>query len=138
MTTVDLKDVAQTAFQAFSATDSRKSVQRHGPIPGFLQRLILDQRAVYGRREGPLPLAELAKLPTLPIGIRGTAALMPRSNTGIRPGVVEVHVGRPIAPLSGATAKSRNAAMEQMRLEIARLAGVSTDVPAETECAAAE
>jgi 1-acyl-sn-glycerol-3-phosphate acyltransferase len=89
-------------------------------------------------KKGPFHLAELAKLPTLPIGIRGTAALMPRANTGIRPGVVEVHVGRPIAPISGATGKSRNAAMEQMRLEIARLAGVSTEIPAETESAAAE
>ncbi len=77
-------------------------------------------------KKGPFYLAQLAAVPTVPVGIRGTAALMPRANTGVRPGVVEVHVGEPIPPLpsSDANTKGRKALMARVREELSRLAAV--------------
>src|SRR5262245_20363506 len=73
----------------------------------------------------PFYLAQMARVPTVPIGIRGTAALMPRSNSGIRPGVIEVYAGRPIQVDSEAPG-ARVELMSRVRSELSRLA----DLPA--------
>ena len=75
-------------------------------------------------KRGPFYLAQLAQVPTLPIGIRGTGALMPRQNTGIRPGVIEVHVGTLLPPPAPNDAAGRDALMAQVRAELSRLAAV--------------
>ena len=67
---------------------------------------------------------QLAGVPTVPIGIRGTAALMPRENTGIRPGTIEVFVGEPIPPIPQDDNKARSALMKRVREDLSRLAGV--------------
>jgi 1-acyl-sn-glycerol-3-phosphate acyltransferase len=77
-------------------------------------------------KKGAFHLVQLAQVPTLPIGIRGAAALMPRENTGIRPGAIEVHVGTPIPPPTPKDAKARGALMGRVREELCRLA----DLPA--------
>jgi 1-acyl-sn-glycerol-3-phosphate acyltransferase len=77
-------------------------------------------------KKGPFYLAQLAKAPVIPIGIRGTAALMPRENTSLHPGAVEVHVGAPIPPSAPGDNKARSAFMARVRAEICRLA----DLPA--------
>jgi len=76
-------------------------------------------------KKGPFLLAQMAGVPAIPVGIRGSAALMPRTNSGIRPGVIEVHTGQPI-PLSARGGAARAALMDQMRSELCRLA----DLPA--------
>jgi 1-acyl-sn-glycerol-3-phosphate acyltransferase len=75
-------------------------------------------------KKGPFYLAQLAQVPTLPIGIRGTAALMPRENTGIRSGLIEVHVGTPLPPPAPNDARGRDALMARVRAELSRLAAV--------------
>jgi 1-acyl-sn-glycerol-3-phosphate acyltransferase len=75
-------------------------------------------------KKGPFYLAQLAGVPIVPVGIRGTGALMPRENTGIRPGVVEVHVGAPLPPLAAGDTKGRKALMIQVREALSRLAAV--------------
>jgi 1-acyl-sn-glycerol-3-phosphate acyltransferase len=75
-------------------------------------------------KKGPFYLAQLAGVPTVPVGIRGTAALMPRQNTGIRPGVIEVYVGEPLAPPPPDDAAGRVALMKKVRAELSRLAAV--------------
>jgi 1-acyl-sn-glycerol-3-phosphate acyltransferase len=75
-------------------------------------------------KRGPFYLAQLAQVPTLPIGIRGAGALMPRQNTGIRPGVIEVHVGTLIPPPAPNDAAGRDALIAQVRAELSRLAAV--------------
>jgi 1-acyl-sn-glycerol-3-phosphate acyltransferase len=75
-------------------------------------------------KKGPFYLAQLAQVPTLPIGIRGTAALMPRENTGIRSGLIEVHVGTPLPPPALNDVAGRDALMAQVRAELSRLAAV--------------
>lgn len=73
-------------------------------------------------KKGPFYLAQRAGVPVVPIGIRGTERAMPRENTGIWPGRVEVHVGPPIPPIAGEGAEERHALMERVRAELSRLA----------------
>ena len=75
-------------------------------------------------KKGAFHLVQLAQVPCVPIGIRGTGALMPRENTGIRPGVIEVHVGAPIAPPALKDLAGRAALMARVREELSGLAGV--------------
>jgi 1-acyl-sn-glycerol-3-phosphate acyltransferase len=75
-------------------------------------------------KKGPFYLAQLAEVSVIPIGIRGSAALMPRQNTGIRPGTIEVHVGARIAPVPPDNAEARKQLMAQVRAELSRLAAV--------------
>jgi 1-acyl-sn-glycerol-3-phosphate acyltransferase len=75
-------------------------------------------------KKGPFYLAQMAQVEVVPIGIRGTAALMPRSNTTIHPGSVEVHVGSPIPAIAPTGASARSELMATVRREIARLAAV--------------
>jgi len=74
-------------------------------------------------KKGAFLLAQLAEVPTIPIGIRGSAALMPRENTGIRPGVIELRAGPPIPP-AGPGGAERRALMARVRGELSRLSGL--------------
>lgn len=74
-------------------------------------------------KRGPFHLARLAKVPVIPVGIRGTHALMPRSNTGIRAGVIEVRCGAPLKAPAGNGVKQA-AFIEEVRAELGRLARV--------------
>jgi 1-acyl-sn-glycerol-3-phosphate acyltransferase len=75
-------------------------------------------------KKGSFHLVQLAQVPSLPIGIRGAGQLMPRRNTGIRPGVIEVHVGKLIPPPPPDDQEARSALMSEVRSELARLAAV--------------
>jgi 1-acyl-sn-glycerol-3-phosphate acyltransferase len=75
-------------------------------------------------KKGAFYLAQLAGVPTVPVGIRGSAALMPRENTGVRPGVIEVHVGAPIPAPPPGNIKGRSALVARVRDELGRLAAV--------------
>lgn len=75
-------------------------------------------------KKGPFHLAQHAGVPVLPIGIRGTSALMPKSNTAIRSGKVEVHVGQPIAAISSGDAAARERLRREVREALGRLAAL--------------
>jgi len=75
-------------------------------------------------KKGAFHLVQMAQVPCIPIGIRGAAALMPRRNTGIRPGVIEVHVGPPVPPPAREDGAARQLLMARVRSELSRLAGV--------------
>ncbi|MFO0761000.1 MAG: lysophospholipid acyltransferase family protein [Byssovorax sp.] len=75
-------------------------------------------------KKGPFYLAQRAGVPVVPIGLRGTAALMPRRNTGMWSGVSEVHIGDPIPPIPREGNEPRLALMEQVRAELVRLSGL--------------
>lgn len=73
-------------------------------------------------KKGPFHLAQLAGVAVLPVGLRGAGRCMPRSNTAVYPGVIEVHVGTPIPPAADTSHEARRALLERTRAEIARLA----------------
>jgi 1-acyl-sn-glycerol-3-phosphate acyltransferase len=75
-------------------------------------------------KKGPFYLTQEAQVPTVPIGLRGTGTLMPRRNTGIRPGLLEVYVGEPIPPPPPGDAQARKALMARVRSELSRLAAL--------------
>lgn len=75
-------------------------------------------------KKGPFHLVQMAQVEVLPIGIRGAGALMPRENTHMHAGTVEVHVGAPIAPPPPGDAEARRGLMDRVRAELARLADV--------------
>lgn len=75
-------------------------------------------------KKGPFHLVQLAGVPVLPIGIRGAGALMPRSNTGIRSGVIEVHVGDSLPPPPPRDVAARAALADRVRDELSRLAAL--------------
>jgi 1-acyl-sn-glycerol-3-phosphate acyltransferase len=77
-------------------------------------------------KKGPFHLVQMAQVEVLPIGIRGAGSLMPRENTGIRSGLMEVHVGTPLPPPPPGDAEARAALTTRVRAELARLAGVPT------------
>src|SRR5690606_2821810 len=46
-------------------------------------------------KKGPFYLAQMAGVPILPVGIRGTEKVMPRGSLYVSPGVVHVAIGEP-------------------------------------------
>ncbi len=48
-------------------------------------------------KKGGFHLARAAGVPVVPVGLRGTRAILGRDRYTIRPGTVHVHIGRPIA-----------------------------------------
>jgi 1-acyl-sn-glycerol-3-phosphate acyltransferase len=75
-------------------------------------------------KKGPFHLVQMAQVEVLPIGIRGAAALMPRENTAIHAGVIEVHAGAPMPPPAPDDPEARRKLMAEVRAELARLAAV--------------
>jgi 1-acyl-sn-glycerol-3-phosphate acyltransferase len=49
-------------------------------------------------KTGPFYLAEMARVPIVPVGIRGTADALAKDSLFVRPARVEVSIGEPIAP----------------------------------------
>ena len=74
-------------------------------------------------KRGPFHLARLAGVPALPVGIRGTHSLMPRENTGIRAGKIQIRCGEPIQPPASSGAKM-NRFVADVRASLGRLAEV--------------
>lgn len=75
-------------------------------------------------KKGPFHLLQMAGVDILPVGIRGAGALMPRENTGIRSGVIEVHAGAPLPPPPPGDDAARATLAERVREELSRLAAL--------------
>lgn len=72
-------------------------------------------------KKGPFHLAQMADVPILPVGIRGTEKVLPRGSAFVKPGVVHVEIGRPIRVGEGA--EGREEARRRVRDELLRLKG---------------
>jgi 1-acyl-sn-glycerol-3-phosphate acyltransferase len=72
-------------------------------------------------KKGGFHLALQADVPIVPVGIRGTRNIMTRDELVIHPGVVDVHIGAPVASAQYADADAFSAAV---RAKIAELAAM--------------
>jgi 1-acyl-sn-glycerol-3-phosphate acyltransferase len=75
-------------------------------------------------KKGPFYLAQLADVDIVPVGIRGSGKLMPRSNTAIYPGVIEVSIGDPLRFPAGGGPAARRVAMTMVRDALCHLTGL--------------
>lgn len=75
-------------------------------------------------KKGPFYLAQLAEVDIVPVGIRGSGKLMPRSNTAIHPGVIEVEIGEPMRFPPGGGPAARREAMNLVRDALCHLTGL--------------
>lgn len=75
-------------------------------------------------KKGAFYLVQEAQVPILPVGIVGTHALMPRSNTAIHPGVVDIYCGEEIPPSPERDNKARSRLMADVRTALSRLTGL--------------
>ncbi|MDB4973781.1 MAG: 1-acyl-sn-glycerol-3-phosphate acyltransferase [Myxococcaceae bacterium] len=55
-----------------------------------------DREVIQPFKKGGFHLARQAKVPVVPVGIRGTRSVMGREDLVVRPGKVAVHVGAPV------------------------------------------
>lgn len=79
------------------------------------------RREILPFKKGGFHLAKRAGVPVVPIGIRGTATILPKHSSQLVPGRCEVHVGQPI-DAERVERLSLEALMDEVRREIAELA----------------
>ncbi len=123
---------ARSAGESFRAASERLS---HG---GSVLLFPEETRSTDGRllpfKRGGFLLAQKAELPMVPVGIRGSLGVRPRSSFRIHPGQVVVRYGAPLPPPASGRGGSAEA-IARVRAQIAALAGV--EAPAEGEEAVA-
>jgi 1-acyl-sn-glycerol-3-phosphate acyltransferase len=113
---VDRSDRAR-AFDAIS--EAARDIRTGKSIVIFPEGTRSDHREVLPFKKGGFHLAQQARVPVVPIGIRGSAAILPKHSRELLPGDVHVHVGAPIdgervasAPLDDLIAEVRGRIVE--------------------------
>lgn len=114
-------DRANRSDAVESLREAVRQIQAGSTIAVFPEGTRSDGRRIAKLKKGPFYLAQEAGVPLVPVGIRGTAKLMPRANTALYSGHIEVHMGRPIDP-PGPGDEPRARCIAQMRRAIAELA----------------
>jgi 1-acyl-sn-glycerol-3-phosphate acyltransferase len=89
-----------------------------------------DGRRVKTLKKGGFHLARQADVPIVPVGMRGTAKLLPKHTKRVHPGVIEVHIGPPIDP-NGRDVAELDDLVAKVRAEIGRLADLPLADPGE-------
>lgn len=83
--------------------------------------------ALFRFRSGVARIAHLAGVPTIPVGLRGTAAVWPRGRgPALRrpaPDALEVHFGTPMSPPAEAHGRARRTWTEALREHVGQLSG---------------
>jgi 1-acyl-sn-glycerol-3-phosphate acyltransferase len=100
-----------------------EQVRRGSSIVIFPEGTRSRRREVLPFKKGGFHLAKQAGVPVVPIGIRGTADILPKYSREIVPGRCEVHVGEPI---DGARVRELPlpALMDEVRAAIVKLSGL--------------
>ncbi|MGF1511854.1 MAG: lysophospholipid acyltransferase family protein [Myxococcota bacterium] len=88
-------------------------------------------------KKGPFHLALEAQVPVLPVGVRGSAAVLPPRGWKVRPGRITLHIGQPIptAHLSNRKAEDRVWLTEKVAGALAELSASSSGEPEEAAAA---
>jgi len=79
------------------------------------------RRTVKRFKKGGFHLAKQARVPIVPVGIRGTADVLPKHSKGLRPGPVEIHLGAPL-PAAEVDSLALDDLVEEVRRRIGDLA----------------
>lgn len=90
---VDRKDNSSAVT---SMTQAAQDVAQGSPLVVFPEGTRASREVIQPLKKGGFHLARQAKVPLVPVGIRGTRAVMGREDLTVRPGKVEVHVGEPV------------------------------------------
>jgi 1-acyl-sn-glycerol-3-phosphate acyltransferase len=113
--------------RAVEAIEEAARVVREGAsIVVFPEGTRHDREAVSLFKKGGFHLALAAGVPIVPIGLRGTRAMLPRHSKMIRPGDVDVHIGAPI-PAGELAALGVEGAVTRVRTDVAALAAMPLD-----------
>jgi 1-acyl-sn-glycerol-3-phosphate acyltransferase len=110
------------ARQSFAAAERR--LRLGGSILLFPEGTRSETAVLLPFKRGGFLLALRTGLPVVPVGIRGSRAVQPRSRFSIRPGVVEVRFGEPIAVEEFGVRRKREL-IALVRGRMAELAGVA-------------
>jgi 1-acyl-sn-glycerol-3-phosphate acyltransferase len=109
-----MRSIGCVSIDRSDAAESRASLERAAQRVRTGSSIVVfpeGTRSTDGRvrelKKGPFYLAEAAGAPIVPVGIRGTRAVLPKHAKVVRPGEVELHVGAPILPETGASGRER-------------------------------
>lgn len=83
-------------------------------------------------KRGGMVLAQRTGFPIVPVGIEGATRVKPKGSYHVKPGTITVRYGRPIEP-AGKGAENQTALGELARQEIARLAGLDSQLSSQEE-----
>jgi 1-acyl-sn-glycerol-3-phosphate acyltransferase len=113
--------------QAFrSIEDAAAQVAAGRSIAIFPEGTRGDGHEVRQFKKGGFHLVKQAGVPLVPVGIRGSARVMPKNGKLIVPGAVEVHIGEPMSPAHIAELPVPELVQETRRA-IAELAGATVE-----------
>lgn len=83
-------------------------------------------------KKGPLHLAQAAAVPILPVGIRGSAAVLPKHGLVAQRGTITLHLGAPIATAGRAGDAARGPLLAEVRAALAALGACRTQDDVDT------
>src|SRR5262249_36242370 len=83
-----------------------------------------DGRFLLPFKKGGFYLAKASGVPIVPVGIRGSARILPRRGFLVRSGIIDVRIGAPILPDTIEAASSPDL-IERVRKEVSELSGVA-------------
>jgi len=109
------------AYEAI--TRAAEQVRAGRPIVIFPEGTRSETETIKRFKKGGFHLAKQARVPVVPVGVRGTARLLPKNRRLIHPGTVDVHIGVPIAP-EEIDACSVDELIDRVRREISRLSAL--------------
>lgn len=117
---VDRKDrkAAQKTFLL-----AEKSLKSGRSLVIFPEETRSDDGKLLPFKRGGMLLAQRTGFPVVPVGIEGTFEIKPKGSYHVKPGVVTIRYGAPIAP-AGKGAENQAALGDRARQEISRLAGL--------------
>ena len=119
--------------QSLEAIDAAAGLVRAGGrLVVFPEGTRGDGRSLQALKKGPFHLVQRARVPIVPVGLSGTAAICPRDIFKVYPGKVIVRFGEPIMfpeerPVN--LASERHAVMETVAAELSRLSGMPREAP---------
>lgn len=111
----------ERAFEAI--TRAAEQVRAGRPIVIFPEGTRSEREVIRTFKKGGFHLAKQARVPVIPVGVRGTARLLPKNRRLIHPGSVDVHIGVPIPP-EQFDDRSVDELIDRVRREISRLSAL--------------